>query len=177
MLCDSHFPLGSYIERHIGSFGALGAGGSVATSAWDVARVIGSQPIYCAGIDLGFPQGHIHCRGSFFEERMHLHSSRLRPTETGIFAYLGEAGAIRLAANDSGHTISDSRMLIYKQWFEAQMRRYPAIRSYNLAPHGVAIEGMPYRTLDTLLALPRRRDTIDARRTACRPAAPTPDRA
>ncbi|MDR3302249.1 MAG: DUF115 domain-containing protein [Spirochaetaceae bacterium] len=39
-LCSSFFPLGRFIEERTGVKGALGAGGSVATSAWDFAFLL-----------------------------------------------------------------------------------------------------------------------------------------
>ena len=58
-LCSSLFPLGETLEAAVGEKGRLGAGGSVSTSAWDLARLLGARPLYAAGLDLGFP-GHAH---------------------------------------------------------------------------------------------------------------------
>ncbi|MDR1618555.1 MAG: DUF115 domain-containing protein, partial [Treponema sp.] len=40
-LCGSLFPLGRFIEERVDPKGELGAGGSVATTAWDFARMLG----------------------------------------------------------------------------------------------------------------------------------------
>jgi hypothetical protein len=47
-LCGSLFPLGSFIEQQVDPKGLLGAGGSVATTAWDFARVLGAKEIWIA---------------------------------------------------------------------------------------------------------------------------------
>ncbi len=78
----SLFPLGKRIEREIGSYGKLGAGGSVATSAWDLARILGCSPICMAGLDLSFPKNQTHYKGSFFEERAISECARYMQVET-----------------------------------------------------------------------------------------------
>jgi len=42
-LCGSLFPLGAFIENQVDPKGRLAAGGSVATSAWDFARLLGMK--------------------------------------------------------------------------------------------------------------------------------------
>jgi len=156
----SFFPLGKLLEQALPPRGQLGAGGSVATTAWDFARLIGASPIYMAGLDLGFPERMTHARGSFFEESMHLVSGRLRPAEQAQFRYFAQAGPYPAPANNGGRTVTDRRMAIYINWFENQMRQHPGISTFNLAARGVALAGMPWRPLKTVLALPPRRPMI-----------------
>ncbi|MFW6363842.1 MAG: motility associated factor glycosyltransferase family protein, partial [Spirochaeta sp.] len=69
LLGESLFPLGRMLEQHLGTRGKLGAGGSVATSAFEVLRLLGCRKLFTIGLDLGFPESRTHCSGSFFEER------------------------------------------------------------------------------------------------------------
>lgn len=147
---DSLFPLGAYLEKELGPFGNLGAGGSVATSAWDVARQLGCSPIYMAGLDLGFPDLGTHFKGSRFEE-MQLNSSyRLGTAETGSFLMVNDAAPFPVESNDGGQVLTDQRLITYKWWFEGQMKMFPDTVTYNLSPGGVKIEGMEFRAVEAL---------------------------
>jgi hypothetical protein len=160
-LGGSIFPLGRYLEEATESKGKLGAGGSVSTSAWDFARIIGGNPIIMAGLDLGFPAKNTHCKGSFFENRMFFLSNRLSPGETQSCRYLYD-GAPRLAPDNSGaEVLSDMRMLIYIWWFEIQAKRYPAVTTLTLSPGGAKAEGIQPAAVCEVLALPERRREID----------------
>lgn len=120
--CGSLFPLGKYLEGFIGERGTLGAGGSVATTAWDFARMLGCRPLFCAGLDLGFPRMQTHYRGSFFEESIHSIESRLDPGEGRIFSYTYGAGPFPSENYNGGRTLTDKRLVLYKWWFEGQVR-------------------------------------------------------
>ncbi|WP_018525978.1 motility associated factor glycosyltransferase family protein [Alkalispirochaeta alkalica] len=140
-LAASLFPLGAFIDHRLGRTRKLGAGGSVATSAWDLARFMGAREIYLAGIDLGFPGSRTHCRGSFFEERLILRGSRLEPAEQGLYRYLHGAQAAPVPAARGGTIPSDARMEVYRNWFSEQNQRYPEITTRLLTPESSAIEG------------------------------------
>ncbi len=153
---SSLFPLGRYLEGVVGEKGKLGAGGSVATSAWDFARIIGAEPIVMAGLDLGFPGMQTHYRGSYFESRFFTMSSRFIPIEHMSFAYLYHAGTAMVPANNNGTVLSDQRMLVYRYWFETQHQLYPHLDCKNLSESGTKINGIPFCDFHELLQL----DTI-----------------
>ena len=160
-LAGSIFPLGRYLEEASDLKGKLGAGGSVATSAWDFARLLGARPIIMAGLDLGFPGRNTHYRGSFFEERAFFTSCRFLPGETQSCAYLYEAGPRMVPANDGTSTLTDRRMLIYIWWFESQMKMHPDVQTLTLSGRGARIDGIEPADIDGLLALPEKRIVID----------------
>lgn len=143
-LCSSLFPLGQYLERGLEPRGALGAGGSVATSAWDFAKVLGCNPVYAAGLDLGFPDHVTHCRGSFFEELAHGFCDRIMPVERYAAQYLWDGGSRRGVATDGTTILTDRRMLLYKWWFESQIAatQQPGPQFRTLSSRGLLIEGM-----------------------------------
>ncbi len=160
---SSFFPLGQMLEDIIGEKGRIGAGGSVTTSAWDFTVKLGVKSIYIAGLDLGFPGKRTHCRGAFFEERMHTVSDRITPAESMVFQYINEAAPFLAKANTEGFTLTDRRMIIYKGWFENQLKQQLSEGpvTYNLSARGVKIDGMPYRSVTQLLDLEPCRDQID----------------
>ncbi|TVR68353.1 MAG: DUF115 domain-containing protein [Spirochaetaceae bacterium] len=141
LLFASLFPLGTFIDRRMGRKKKLGAGGSVATSAWDLARILGARTIYLAGVDLGFPGNRTHCAGSFFEERMIMNAHRLSPAEGSHFRYLHDAQPQPVAAAGGGTVLSDRRMQVYRSWFSEQQRNHPDRETHLLSSSSSAIEG------------------------------------
>jgi hypothetical protein len=160
-LCRSLFPLGRYLDDYTGITGKLGAGGSVATTAWDFLRFTGARPIVCAGLDLGFPGKLTHFRGSFFEERSHVLSSRKNPAETHSFAYLRGGDPFPTENYAGGLVLSDRRMALYRGWFEDQLMQHPEATTRVIGRGGVKIEGVQTVDIADLLAYPEVRDGID----------------
>ncbi|HTZ53178.1 MAG TPA: 6-hydroxymethylpterin diphosphokinase MptE-like protein [Spirochaetia bacterium] len=160
-LCSSLFPLGETLEEAAGRKGHLGAGGSVSTSAWDLARFLGARPLYAAGLDLGFPGMRAHCKGSYAESLWSAESGRLSPLEDSAFRSVRDIGLFPVRSTDGGSTPTDRRMLLYKWWFENQLRIDPGLECRTLSPRGVRIEGMPAADVRELLSLPAARARID----------------
>ncbi len=150
----SLFPLGTTLERRLGRFGKLGAGGSVATSAWDAARQMGCSPIFAAGLDLGFPEGATHFKGGRFEDFALESSERYLPAETWSFAAINSAAPHPVPSNSGNTVMTDKRLVIYKWWFENQLKMHPDFRCGNLSRDGVKIEGMRYTSVTDLLDYP-----------------------
>jgi hypothetical protein len=167
-LCSSLFPLGETLEIAVGEKGKLGAGGSVSTSAWDLARLLGARPLYAAGLDLGFPGMRTHCRGAYPEGMWLSASDRCSPLETASFRSLHDIGLFPALSAGGGSTPTDRRMLLYKWWFENQLRMHPKLTACTLSTDGIAIEGMPYAPLQDALALPVVRPEIERRMTKVR---------
>lgn len=167
-LCSSLFPLGETLETAVGPKGKLGAGGSVATSAWDLARLLGAAPLYTAGLDLGFPGLRTHCKGAYVEDSWLSSCGRLATMEGSSFRSLKEIGLFAVRSASGGLTMTDRRMLLYKWWFENQISMRPEMRSFSLSAGSIAIKGMPLAGVDSLLDLPVIRPEIDARMHAVR---------
>ncbi len=161
--CSTPFPLAQYYEKRTGLKGKLKSGGSVATAAWDFIRFCGIKTIYCGGLDLSFPDGQTHCKGSTFEERAHMYSSRFHPAATS--AWLSYKGGNPFPGfNALGNRVfSDQRMKIYIRWFEEQLRNHREVRSIQLSPRGIKIKGMEWEKAETLKALPCCRDMMEKR--------------
>ena len=161
--CASLYPLGAFAEGRAGaSKGRLGAGGSVATTAWDFARVLGCRPVYMAGLDLGFPGGRTHARAGRFEQKALAEGRRLRPPSTYLYEAYAGAHPREAPANDGGTVRTDERLALYSWWFESRMLRHPDCPTRNLSSGGLAIPGMPFEPAETLLYVPPIRVRIDA---------------
>jgi hypothetical protein len=156
-LCGSLFPLGRFIEERVDPKGELGAGGSVATTAWDFARTLGTDSIWIAGLDLAFPGLRTHFRGAVFEERAHAESHRRHPAETSSVKALRDGQPFRGRAAGGDPVLTDRRLSLYAAWFENRFRQFPQVRSRRLFPGGLEIRGLENGTVEELLALPERR--------------------
>ena len=160
-LGGSFFPLGRFIENRVDPKGELGAGGSVATSAWDFARLLGARQIWIAGLDLSFPELKTHFRGAAFEEKSLAESGRLSPAETRNFHALRD-GHPFLARQMGGKTVlTDRRLSLYASWFENRFSQFPQIRNYSLGDAGLEIKGLEPAAIEGFSALSERRDEID----------------
>jgi hypothetical protein len=160
-LCGSLFPLGRFIEDRLDPKGALGAGGSVATTAWDFARVLGASSVWIAGLDLAFPDLKTHFKGALFEERALAESRRLNPAETWSVRALRDGRPFHAPSAAGGRVLTDRRLSLYAAWFENRFRQYPGLPNYRLSPEGIALSGLIPSSPEELLALPVRRREID----------------
>jgi hypothetical protein len=168
-LCRSQFPLGCFIEDRVDPKGTLGAGGSVATSAWDFARILGAPAVWFAGLDLAFPGLKTHFKGALFENRSHAESKRFVPPETWSVRALRDGRPFLAEAAAGGQVLTDQRLSLYASWFANRFREYPALRNYRLASpaggagqsSGIAIAGLENTGPEALLELPERRGEID----------------
>jgi hypothetical protein len=161
LLCSSLFPLGRFIEDRVDPKGLLGAGGSVATSAWDFARILGASSIWIAGLDLSFPRLKTHFKGAIFEARSLAEAARFAPAETRSFRALRDGRPFRAPAAGGGEVLTDKRLSLYAAWFENRFRQYPQIRNRGLSPEGLALAGLSPAKPEELLALPERRGEIN----------------
>jgi hypothetical protein len=171
-LSRSNLPPGRFIEDRVDPKGALGAGGSVATSAWDFARFLGAPAVWIAGLDLSFPGLRTHFKGAAFEDRSHGESGRFVPAETWALRALrdGEPFSAPGAAppggavpgEDSGAVLTDRRLSLYASWFEHRFREFPGVRNYRLGFQGLLIPGLESVEAEALLDLPERREEIDS---------------
>jgi hypothetical protein len=162
LLCGSLFPLGRFVEARVDPKGELGAGGSVATTAWDFARTLGAPVVWIAGLDLSFPDLKTHFRGALFEDRSLAESARLRPGETQVFHSLRDGQPFKAKSSGGGEVLTDKRLSLYAAWFENRFSRFPEPVNYRLSSRGLAIGGLKTAAIDELLALPERREEIDS---------------
>lgn len=154
-LTSSIYPLGSLIEKKLEEKGfqklsSLNPGGSVATSAWEFARLIGSEQIFFAGLDLGFPENKTHAKGSSFEKNAYNNTSRLSPFSSAIVQAMYSAPSL-IKENYKGEKIlSDTRMQLYAWWFESKIEK-EGIKTFVLSKAGMKIPGIDFYNVDELL--------------------------
>ncbi|GAB1481487.1 hypothetical protein MASR2M78_03020 [Treponema sp.] len=159
-LCASLFPLGRFIEDCLNPKGVLGAGGSVATTAWDFARVLGADPLWIAGLDLSFPELKTHFKGALFEERALSEAGRLKTLESRSFRALRDGQPFLAPSNAGTRVLTDKRLSLYASWFENRFVRYPSSCPKNLSTSGLKIAGMRVHSVQEILSLVPRRTEI-----------------
>jgi hypothetical protein len=162
-LCSSLFPLGTFIEKQVDSKGRLGAGGSVATTAWDFVRTLGGKEIWVAGLDLAFPDLKTHFRGARFETLANSQSFRFSPAEKWVVCALRDGFPFKTFSGKGGQVLTDRRLSLYAAWFENQFNQHPQVQNYGFFMEGIAIKGLHIADTEKFFALPKRREEIDCR--------------
>ena len=142
ILCSEMFPVSSYFESKLGAFGDLGAGGSVASSAWNLCRLLGARNIYLAGLDLSYPAGQTHIKGSSAEEVFLSGANRLSTMQN-------KNSACRFGSNpeygvdyDAKPVLTDARMKMFAWWFESRIAACPEVKTWTLSSKSMKIPGV-----------------------------------
>lgn len=139
---------GYFVENE--NRGTLAAGGSVATTAFDIARLIGADNIILAGLDLGFPGRNTHFKGAFFENNFIATSDYFNDANQKSFNYLMHTGELLSAKSTDGKTvITDQKMILFRRWLEREIGLTNAV---VLLPNlgGSLIEGSKVVELSSL---------------------------
>ena len=154
VLCSSLYPVGKFFSSRGLDKGELGAGGSVATSAWGLARLCGCRRIFLAAVDLAFPGKRTHAHGSTFEEKTHQNSTRLVPSQHSQVSALFSADISVKKSYTGEPVITDQRMELYAWWFESKIAAHPETKNFSLTPQSLAIPGIQAFPLESLLQEP-----------------------
>jgi len=152
VLCSSFFPLGRWFEERFEKKGDLGAGGSVASAAWNFAYLTGSREIYTTGLDLSFPERKTHIKGSTFEQTAHTVSIRTCPAESINLPALF-SGGLEFGSDYMGiPVLTDARMKMFAWWFESRLSGCTDACTYTFSRKGLAIPGILPVGFDSLLS-------------------------
>lgn len=144
----SVFQIAKYFEENNGERGTLAAGGSVSTSAFDIARIIGSKEIILLGLDLSYPDRMIHFRGSFFETNFLNFCDYHNTAECLAYKYLTHT-PLRVIDSTNGKVFTDQKMFLFKKWFDKEIPLTDA-KVYLPDTGGALLEGAEIRSLDKL---------------------------
>ena len=153
-LCNSQFPIGNYFERKLDIFdklGDLGAGGSVASCAWNFAKFCGAKEIYTAGLDFSFTEKQTHIKGSSSEQTFHTVSNKVNSAEYQTTKILFSADTSFENSFDGTKVLTDSRMKMFAWWFESRIAKFPEIKNFSLCKKSLRIPGFSYIPLEDFL--------------------------
>lgn len=129
-------------EKYLGEIGDVQSGGSVATSAFDVLRVLGASEIYLLGQDLAYVGKEIHSTGTHHNEKWLTLVSRKMSLEKINISICRKRKTKFVDSNNVKKVLSDYVLSIYKTWFEESALKinFPV---YNINVKGAKIENIP----------------------------------
>jgi len=117
---SSIFPITKYFDENNSQRGSICAGGSVATTAFDTARIIGSNTIVLIGLDLSFPDRLTHFKGAFFEINFLNTGNYFNTPEQASYKYLSHAD-LKVIESTNGKVYTDQKMFLFKKWFDREI--------------------------------------------------------
>jgi hypothetical protein len=135
------FDMMKWIESICGEKGEMTHGGSVSTSAYDLARRFGCSPVIMSGQDLSFTGGRAHARGSYLEEQVFLRVNRLWNAEMHNRFQVTALPRIKARGIRSDPVITNQKMMIFLAWFQKQ--KNPSL--INATWDGVLMQGVEHR--------------------------------
>lgn len=151
MLTSSVFSPGKVIERFSGVKGSIAAGGSVATASFDLGRILDAEPLFMLGLDLSYScgMGRTHLSGSLVEHYFLTRTTRFRTLPSLAAGYMRGGDAVPIKGRGGKTLFTDRRMLLYRTWFEHQMRTEKR-KVKNATAGGLPVEGMTDEPLENL---------------------------
>ncbi len=170
LLTTSAVPMAAYVQNACGIPLNISGGGSVVTMAWEVAHWLGCTSIYLAGVDLGYPGRALHCRGTYFEERMYAHGNYLHPAETGLYRYLHARPHAGVADYRGTVLRSDESLLQYGRWLQKRVSTVETSKTINICAESLMLDGIPYIDPKNINIAPGSRTIVEKWRRAIRTA-------
>ncbi len=134
-------------ETYLGEIGDVQSGGSVATSAFDVLRVLGCKEIYLLGQDLAYVGWEIHSTGTHHNEKWLGLINRKTSLEKINIAICRKRKIKWVESNESKPVLTDYVLGIYQRWFEESSQKIDFF-VYNINIKGAKIQGIPSITLE-----------------------------
>lgn len=144
LLCSDMFWVSQFFEEKLGSFGDLGAGGSVASSAWNFCYMMGAKNIYLAGLDLSFPTKQTHIKGSSAEQKFLSIHNRLLSQDKLSCSSMFSANPEYGTTYENNPVLTDSRMKMFAWWFESRLAACPEVKTHSLCKESMKIPGADY---------------------------------
>lgn len=158
LLCTDMFITSQFFETKTEPFGDLGAGGSVASSAWNLCHYLGAKNIYIAGLDLSYPQKQTHIKGSSAEQTFHKIANRLTSLDRLSVSAMFNANPEYGITYDGNKVLTDSRMKMFAWWFESRLASCPEVKTWSLCKESMSIPGIEYCSVEN--AIKKLKDTI-----------------
>jgi len=115
--------IAGWLEEFREKLGTLTCWGSIGTTAFDMARKFGCDPIIFIGLDLSFQDGRLHARGSYSDDVFFDGLHPFTSIEHETTDYILTKGAHRFVKPDGSYIYTDQNMFLYKGWFEDQFQR------------------------------------------------------
>lgn len=115
-----------WLNQYIEDKGVLATGGSVANTAFDLAIQMGCNPIVLVGQDLAYSDGHSHAKGTTQSENPEANIKKDLFYVEDVFG---------------GQVLTDKVLNIYREWFEAHIKKHPERLYIDATEGGAKIHG------------------------------------
>lgn len=132
-------PLMMWIEDIIGSKGTFPVGGSVATTAFSIARELGNNPIIFIGQDLSYSKDRVYSKNTFYMDNWINSMDKFLTLETITRNYLQEYNLIYVKGNYEEKVLTNSQMASWAKWFSHQFKNTKSL-CINATEGGAKIE-------------------------------------
>ncbi|SFB84185.1 Protein of unknown function DUF115 [Brevinema andersonii] len=146
ILMDAALPFYQLFQDCWKPCGLLASGGSVSTSAFDFARVIGADPIILVGQDLSFTQKKIHSQGNILTEFSRINFNKFHSAHTrhALTTYPSHARLIK--GRKQNQVLADARFSVFSEWFSKEIPQTNA-QVIIAGLEGAFLEGADHRTV------------------------------
>ena len=143
-------PIVEWVEEFVGEKGELKAGGSVSTIAFQLARLMGCDPIVLIGQDLSFPGGKFYAQGTYRDDVWSETANRFHSIEMSQRNLIDTDALVMVRASGGGEVPTHSNIAGYLRWFKYEVGKTSAT-VINATGIGADIEGSVNMTLSEVL--------------------------
>jgi|GEM_PF-1357085 hypothetical protein len=150
IIYDSIFPIYNDLKYLWGEKGQLACGGSVSTTAFDLARFLKCDPIIFTGQDLSYPGRRTHIKGSILEEFLYSRINRFDTYENYNSKMLLLSDRIEIDGWNGTRVHTDRKFLTFLDWFKKEIKETGA-SVINSTEGGAIIQGASHMTLEKAL--------------------------
>ncbi len=131
------------LENLFGSIAGLQSGGSVSTSAFEIARFLGAKTIFLIGMDLAWTKRQMHCVHTHHYEKWYAQIHRILSLEMINEMLLQKRIISKIKGIRNTYTYGDAVLNLYRDWFEqSALELKDQIQIYNLTYDGAYIQNI-----------------------------------
>ena len=131
-----------FIKNIYGEMGSIQSGGSVATSAFDLLRYLGCDPILFIGLDQAYTYRKIHSTGTHHTRNWLSKISRKKNIMSIIEKIIHKRKTFLLSSILGKPILSDYILALYRQWFENSIPNCSQ-KIYQCSRNGATIDTLP----------------------------------
>ncbi|MFN3603294.1 MAG: motility associated factor glycosyltransferase family protein [Leptonema sp. (in: bacteria)] len=134
------------LEKIFGCIGSLQSGGSVSTSAFEIARFLGAKTILLIGMDLSWTNRQLHCVHTHHYEKWFSESDRTKTIEMFNEGLFQKRIKEKVQGIKRPFTYGDAVLNLYKFWFEDTAQELKdQVFVYNITYDGACIRNIEHR--------------------------------
>jgi hypothetical protein len=149
----------SLIEQFLGEIAGIQSGGSVSTSAFEIARYMGAKEFFLIGMDLSWTNRQLHCIDTHHYEKWYNRINRLNSLENINESIFRKRITVSVKGIKNPFTYGDHVLNLYKNWFEETALELKELDQkyhiYNFTYDGAYIENVEYLSINELKNFPK----------------------